>query len=108
MTSESVLASAAAQCVQKVCNEVKIFEICIINKSITNSRIKNYGNSIQLLGLTETIIMEPIMNLNVITDDERVGLIMSDLSKRRAGICEFTSRGHSRVRISVFLFFFWK
>lgn len=32
MTSESVLASAAAQCVQKVCNEVKIFEICIINK----------------------------------------------------------------------------
>lgn len=38
------------------------------------------------------------MNLNVITDEKQLGGIMSDLSRRRADICEFTSRGHSRVR----------
>jgi len=56
----------------------------------------------QLLATTETVIMEPVMNLEVITDADRMSFVVSDLSRRRADISELTSRGQSRVRISVF------
>ncbi|XP_065207063.1 ribosome-releasing factor 2, mitochondrial [Planococcus citri] len=66
-TPDSVLTSAAAHCVQK------------------------------LLSQTNTILMEPVMDLEVITDEKNMPLVMSDLSRKRSDILDFTTRGQSRI-----------
>lgn len=41
--------------------------------------------------------MEPVMNLEVITDEKNMPYVMSDLSRKRAEILDFSTRGQSRV-----------
>lgn len=43
--------------------------------------------------------MEPIMKLEVITDEKNMSYVMSDLSRRRAEILDYLTRGESRVSI---------
>lgn len=50
--------------------------------------------------LTKTVLVEPIMRLEVVADDKHSSFVMSDLSHRRAEILDFSSRGHVRVRFN--------
>jgi len=66
-TSDTVISSAVNQCVQK------------------------------LLKSANTILLEPIMNVEVVTDDMNSSAILSDFGRRRGSIQEITTRSNNRV-----------
>jgi elongation factor G len=66
-TSETIVAATVAQCIRK------------------------------LLEVNGTQLLEPIMNLQVVTDEQNSTGVLADLSRRRAVIQEISSRGHSKV-----------
>lgn len=55
---------------------------------------------LQLLRSGGTILLEPVMQLEVVTTQETLSVVISDLSRRRAQIQQVSSRGQSKVRDS--------
>ncbi|XP_015513213.1 ribosome-releasing factor 2, mitochondrial [Neodiprion pinetum] len=51
----------------------------------------------KLLRTGGTMLLEPIMQLEVVTSEETVSLVISDLSRRRAQIQQIGSRGRSKI-----------
>ncbi|XP_060834486.1 ribosome-releasing factor 2, mitochondrial [Rhopalosiphum padi] len=66
-TSDTVLSSAVNQCVQK------------------------------LLKSANTILLEPIMNVEVVTDDDHSSAVLSDFGRRRGSIQDISTRSNYRV-----------
>jgi elongation factor G len=66
-TSDTIISASVAQCIRK------------------------------LLEVNGTHLMEPIMNLEVVTDENNSSAILADLSHRRAVVQEISNRGHSKV-----------
>lgn len=66
-TSDTVISSAVNQCVQK------------------------------LLKSANTILLEPIMNVEVVTDDDHSSSVLSDFGRRRGSIQDISTRSNYRV-----------
>ncbi|XP_050420605.1 ribosome-releasing factor 2, mitochondrial [Adelges cooleyi] len=66
-TSDTVLSSAVNQCVHK------------------------------LLKTAQTKLLEPVMNVEVVTDEENSSIVISDFGRRRGSIQDITNRSNNRV-----------
>ncbi|XP_023717638.1 ribosome-releasing factor 2, mitochondrial [Cryptotermes secundus] len=66
-TSDTIISASVAQCIRK------------------------------LLEVDGTHLLEPVMNLQVVTNEQNSSAVLADLSRRRAVIQEMSSRGHSKV-----------
>lgn len=66
-TSDTIVSASVAQCIRK------------------------------LLEVNGTHLLEPVMNLQVVTNEQNSSAVLADLSRRRAVIQEISSRGHSKV-----------
>lgn len=58
-----------------------------------------------MLKSASTVLLEPIMNVEVVTDDDNSSSVLSDFGRRRGLIQEITTRSNNRVfnfMISVF------
>ena len=69
-----------------------------INYIYLISNQDSQNRTLQLLTYAQTAITEPYMRLEVITNEERIHFVMSDLSTRRAEVLKFDTRGETRVR----------
>jgi elongation factor G len=66
-TSDTIISASVAQCIRK------------------------------LLEMGNTHLLEPIMNLEIVANEDNSSAVLADLSRRRAVIQEISSRGHSKV-----------
>ncbi|XKL64557.1 hypothetical protein PGB90_004643 [Kerria lacca] len=66
-TTDSIISSAAAQCAQKA------------------------------LAVASTVLIEPCMKLEVITDEENIGYVLTDLSRKGSEITEYLTHEKNRI-----------
>ena len=66
-TSDTIISASVAQCIRK------------------------------LLEVGKTHLLEPVMNLEIVTNEDNSSAVLADLSRRRAVIQEISSRGRSKV-----------
>lgn len=92
-TSDTVLSSAVNQCVQKV----NVFHLIFNNISNNFHEFIIYKHLKQLLKSAETVLLEPIMSIEVVTDDNNSSSVISDFGRRRGFTQDITTRSNNRV-----------
>ncbi|XP_054264972.1 ribosome-releasing factor 2, mitochondrial [Macrosteles quadrilineatus] len=66
-TSDTILASSVSQCIKK------------------------------MLSAAGTVLVEPVMSLEVVTDEQCLPLVLADLSRRRSQVQQVTVRGNNKI-----------
>lgn len=95
-TSPTMITSAITQCIRKVCS----FHIYSWADGHRKKQQENKLFSIplfQAIESAETLLMEPIMYVEVVINEEHQPVVSADLSRRRADILDVGNRLNYRV-----------
>lgn len=69
----------------------------LVPMNVVVLHLRNADVSVQLMQTSTVLLLEPIMQLEVVVEDEYSGPVMADLRKRRAEIHDFDVRGDNKV-----------